>query len=162
MGRRPPSGTPAVARARDRGIDFTVHAYEHDPNAPSYGLEAATALGVDPARVFKTLVADVDGDAVVAIVPVSGTLDMKALAAARSGKRARMLDTATAQRLTGYVVGGISPLGQRSDLPVVLDASAMEHATVYVSAGRRGLDMELAPSDLQALTSATVAPIAGR
>lgn len=161
MGHRAPSGTPAVRLAQQRGIAFELHSYEHDPSSPSYGLEAAAALGVDPARVFKTLLADVDASAVVAIVPVTGTLDLKALAAACGAKRARMLEPEHAQRITGYVVGGISPLGQRSTIPTVLDSSATQHPTIYVSAGRRGLDMELAPQDLQDATSATLASIAG-
>lgn len=161
MGHRAPSGTPAVRLAQQRGIAFELHSYEHDPSSPSYGLEAAAALGVDPARVFKTLLADVDASAVVAIVPVTGTLDLKALAVACGAKRARMLEPEHAQRITGYVVGGISPLGQRSTIPTVLDSSATQHPTIYVSAGRRGLDMELAPQDLQDATSATLASIAG-
>lgn len=160
MAPRTPSGTPAITVAQARGIDFEVHAYEHDPASASYGWEAAEALGVDPGRVFKTLIADVDGRAVVAIVPVTEMLDLRALASACGAKRARMLDPAKAQRLTGYVVGGISPLGQKSALPTVLDASALGHRTIYISAGRRGLDMELSPSDLQAITAATTAPIA--
>jgi Cys-tRNA(Pro)/Cys-tRNA(Cys) deacylase len=133
--------------------------YEHDPAAPSYGLEAAAALGVSPEQVLKTLVAKVDGRLVVAVVPVSGSLDLKALAAAVGGKRAAMADVAEAERSTGYVVGGISPLGQRKPLPTVVDATAMDHSVVFVSAGRRGLDVSLAPADLVRLTAATVAPI---
>jgi Cys-tRNA(Pro)/Cys-tRNA(Cys) deacylase len=137
-----------------------VHEYRHDPRAESYGAEAATALGIDPARCFKTLVATVDSEPVVAVVPVSGSLDLKALAAARGGKRAAMADPALAQQATGYVLGGISPLGQRRRLPTVLDVSIMDGPSVYVSAGRRGLEVELAPADLARLTGATVAPIA--
>ena len=133
--------------------------YEHDPAATSYGLEAAATLGVEPGRVFKTLLAEVDGRPVVAVVPVSGSLDLKALAAAVGGKRAVLADPAVAERLTGYVVGGISPLGQRKRLPTVVDASALEHGTVLVSAGRRGLDVELAPADLVRLTAAATARI---
>ena len=143
-----------------------MRAYEHDPRLAerglSFGMEAAQALGVDPRQVFKTLVADVDGALTVAVVPVDGQLDLKALAAARSGKRAAMADPAAAERATGYVVGGISPLGQRKRLPTVVDASALDHATVLVSAGRRGVDVELAPTDLVRLTGATTAPIAKR
>ncbi|MCA1220514.1 Cys-tRNA(Pro) deacylase [Streptomyces sp. 8L] len=142
------------------GVPYTLHTYEHDPAAPSYGEEAAEALGVPPERVFKTLVADVDGELTVAVVPVTGQLDLKALASAVGGKRGAMADPAAAERTTGYVRGGISPLGQRRALRTVLDASATAHATVYVSAGRRGLEVELAPGALAELTSATVAPVA--
>ena len=148
-------------RALERaGVVHTVHPYDHDPRAASYGLEAAEVLGVDPARVLKTLLADVDGRLVVAVVPVSGRLDLKALARASGARRAEMADPATAERATGYVVGGISPLGQRRTHDTVVDSSALDHDTVLVSAGRRGLDVELAPADLVALTSATTAPIA--
>jgi Cys-tRNA(Pro)/Cys-tRNA(Cys) deacylase len=139
---------------------YTVHAYEHDPAHPSYGEEAAEAMGVSPDRVFKTLVADVDGSLVVAVVPVAGSLDLKALATAVGGKRAAMADPAAAERTTGYVRGGISPLGQRKKLPTVLDSSALRHATICVSAGRRGLEVELAPDDLAHLTEAVTAPVA--
>ena len=142
------------------GVVHTVHPYDHDPRAASYGLEAAEVLGVDPARVLKTLLADVDGRLVVAVVPVSGRLDLKALARASGARRAEMAGPATAERATGYVVGGISPLGQRRTHDTVVDSSALDHDTVLVSAGRRGLDVELAPADLVALTSATTAPIA--
>jgi Cys-tRNA(Pro)/Cys-tRNA(Cys) deacylase len=141
------------------GVPFTRHAYEHDPAASSYGLEAAEALGLDPAAVFKTLLADVDGSLVVGIVPVTGQLDLKALAAAIGGKRASMADPAAAERATGYVVGGISPIGQKKRLPAVLDASALDLATVYVSGGKRGLDLGLDPHDLVALLEAGVARI---
>lgn len=153
-------GTPATVALTAAGVGFTVHAYEHDPSHPSYGVEAAEALGVPPERVFKTLVADVDGALVVGVVPVTGSLDLKALASAAGGKRAAMADPALAERTTGYVRGGISPLGQRKKLRTVLDSSADAHATVYVSAGRRGLDVELSPGDLAKLTEATTAPIA--
>lgn len=143
--------TPATTAARKAGIEHRVHEYDHDPDAASYGLEAAEALGQDPARVFKTLVADLDGTLTVCIVPVTGELDLRSL-----GKRARMADTAKAERTTGYVAGGISPLGQRRALPTLVDESALEYETVYVSAGRRGLEIELAPGDLVALTRATV------
>ena len=139
---------------------FTRHAYEHDPGAASYGLEAAAALGLDPAAVFKTLLAEVDGRLAVGIVPVAGQLDLKALAAALGGKRAVMADPATAERATGYVVGGISPVGQKRRLPTVVDASAMALSTVYVSGGKRGLDLGLDPTDLVTLLDARVAPIA--
>lgn len=141
-----------------------MHAYEHDPAAVAaglaYGVEAARALGVDPGSVFKTLLAEVDGAPTVAVVPVEARLDLKALAAAVGGKRAEMADPAVAERVTGYVVGGISPLGQRRSLPTVVDSSAVARPTVLVSAGRRGLDVELAPADLVRLTGAVVAPVA--
>ncbi|WP_327175226.1 Cys-tRNA(Pro) deacylase [Streptomyces sp. NBC_01335] len=152
-------GTPATVALTAAGADFTVHAYEHDPGAPSYGEEAAEALGVSPERVFKTLVADVDGELTVAVVPVAGSLDLKALASAVGGKRAAMADPAAAERTTGYVRGGISPLGQRKRLRTVVDASAGSHPTICVSAGRRGLEVELAAADLARLTGAVFAPI---
>ncbi|WP_031089933.1 Cys-tRNA(Pro) deacylase [Streptomyces sp. NRRL WC-3549] len=154
-----PGGTPATVALTASGTAFTVHSYDHDPSSPSYGEEAAEALGVSPDRVFKTLVADVDGELVVAVVPVAGSLDLKALAAAVGGKRAAMADPASAERTTGYVRGGISPLGQRRRLRTVLDASAQEHATICVSAGRRGLEVELSPTALTDLTRAVSAPI---
>jgi Cys-tRNA(Pro)/Cys-tRNA(Cys) deacylase len=153
-------GTPATIALTRAGVAHTLHPYTHDPAANSYGEEAAAALGVSTARVFKTLLADVDGRLVVAVVPVSGSLDLKALAEAVGGKRAAMADVALAERTTGYVVGGISPLGQRKKLPTVIDASALDFPTIYVSGGRRGLDVELSPSDLMSLTSATTAAIA--
>jgi Cys-tRNA(Pro)/Cys-tRNA(Cys) deacylase len=152
--------TPATRALTAAGVGFTSRPYHHDPAAPSYGAEAAEALGVDPARVLKTLMADVDGALVVAVVPVSGSLDLKALAAAVGGKRGAMADPALAERRTGYVVGGISPVGQRTTHPTVVDASALAHPTVLVSGGRRGLDLELAPADLVRVSSATVARIA--
>ncbi|MGI5399640.1 Cys-tRNA(Pro) deacylase [Streptomyces sp. CA-135486] len=152
-------GTPATVALTTAGTAFTVHAYDHDPASPSYGEEAAVALGVCPDRVFKTLVADVDGELTVAVVPVAGQLDLKALAAAVGAKRATMADPVAAERTTGYVRGGISPLGQRKRLRTVLDASASGHPTICVSAGRRGLEVELAPADLAALTGAVLAPI---
>ncbi|MFD0358590.1 Cys-tRNA(Pro) deacylase [Streptomyces sp. NPDC127110] len=155
-----PAGTPAITALTSSGVAFTTHAYEHDPAHPSYGEEAAEALGVSPEQVFKTLVADVDGALTVAVVPVSGSLDLKALAGAVGGKRAAMADPVLAERTTGYVRGGISPLGQRRRLRTVLDASASGHATICVSAGRRGLEVELSPADLAALTGAVLAPIA--
>ncbi|MFC5723116.1 Cys-tRNA(Pro) deacylase [Streptomyces gamaensis] len=158
--KKPPGGTPAIAALEASGTAFVTRSYEHDPSAASYGAEAAEALGVDPARVFKTLVAEVDGALTVAVVPVSGSLDLKALAAAVGGKRAAMADPAAAERTTGYVRGGISPLGQRKRLPTALDASARAHPTICVSAGRRGLEIELSPEDLAALTGAVIAPIA--
>src|SRR4051812_14066292 len=132
-------------------VPYTLHEYEHDPAHVSFGLEAVEKLGLDPARVFKTLVADVDGTLVCCVVPVAAKLDLRAL-----GKRARMADERAAERATGYVVGGISPVGQRRRLPAFVDESALEHETIHVSAGRRGLELELAPGDLVRLTSATV------
>jgi Cys-tRNA(Pro)/Cys-tRNA(Cys) deacylase len=160
MARSTPSGTPALVALQRAEVDFSVHTYEHDPAAESFGMEAADALGLDPATVFKTLLAEVDGAATVAIVPVTGQLDLKALAAARGGKRARMMEVAAAERLTGYVAGGISPLGQRKALPTVIDASAGALPTIYVSGGQRGLDIGIAPQDLLQLTDAAYAPIA--
>ncbi|WP_431032893.1 Cys-tRNA(Pro) deacylase [Streptomyces sp. P6-2-1] len=152
-------GTPATVALMRAGTAYTLHSYAHDPAHPSYGEEAAEALGVTPERVFKTLVAEVDGTLTVAVVPVAGSLDLKALAAAVGGKRAVMADPAAAERTTGYVRGGISPLGQRKPLPTVIDASAGAHPTICVSAGRRGLEVELAPADLASLTKAVLAPI---
>lgn len=154
-------GTPATVAAGKAGIAFTLHPYEVDPAAESYGEAAAAALGVPPERLFKTLLAEVDGELTVGVVPVSGRLDLKALAAAAGGKRARMAAPADAERATGYVVGGISPLGQRRRLPAVVDASVSDFPTVYVSAGRRGLQIELAPADLLRLTGARTAVIGG-
>ncbi|MFD8750968.1 Cys-tRNA(Pro) deacylase [Kitasatospora sp. NPDC059577] len=153
-------GTPATVALESAAVPFTVHAYDHDPAAASYGGEAAEVLGVAAERVFKTLVADVDGTLTVGVVPVAGLLDLKALASAVGGKRAAMADPAAAERSSGYVLGGISPLGQRRALRTVVDASALDHPTVYVSAGRRGLEVELAPVDLITLTGAVTAPIA--
>jgi Cys-tRNA(Pro)/Cys-tRNA(Cys) deacylase len=147
--------TPAIVAAERAGIPFRLHAYEHDPAADSYGLEAAEKLALDPATVFKTLVVDLDGKTALAIVPVSAQLDLRAL-----GKRAAMADRATAERATGYVLGGISPLGGRRRLPTLLDSSALGHETIHVSAGRRGLEIELAPQDLARLTGAEIKPIA--
>jgi len=149
--------TPAITTAERAGIAFRVHEYEHDPRAASFGVEAVQKLGLDPARVFKTLVADVDGELTVAVVPVESQLDLRAL-----GKRARMADPKAAERATGYVTGGISPLGQRRLLPMVLDDSALAFETIHVSAGRRGLELELAPADLLALTGGRAAAVASR
>ena len=154
------TGTPATALLTKLGVTFTLHPYAHDPRAEAYGEEAATVLGIDPTRIFKTLIALVDGRMVCGVVPVAGRLDMKALAVAAGGKRAGMADPTAAARATGYVVGGISPLGHRSRLPVVVDASAAGFATVFVSAGKRGLQVELAPDDLVRAAGATLAPIA--
>ncbi|HKY04763.1 MAG TPA: Cys-tRNA(Pro) deacylase [Blastocatellia bacterium] len=153
--------TPAINAARKAGVKFNVHRYRHDPASQSYGLEAADALGVDPARVFKTLVAATDQNRLVAaLVPVASQLDLKALASVVGSKKAVMADVAEAERSTGYVAGGISPLGQRKPLATVIDETALGFETVYVSAGRRGLDIELSPSDLVRLCRAQTAPIA--
>jgi Cys-tRNA(Pro)/Cys-tRNA(Cys) deacylase len=152
-------GTPATIALERARIPFRVHEYAHDPRHESYGLEASQALGVPPGRVFKTLIAEVDGGLVAGVVPVGGQLDLKALAAAVGGKRAALAEVAAAERATGYVAGGISPVGQRRRLPVVLDRSAMDHATVFCSGGRRGLEIELAPADLVRAAAAAVAEI---
>ncbi|MEV0698115.1 Cys-tRNA(Pro) deacylase [Saccharopolyspora sp. NPDC050389] len=154
-------GTPATALLSKRRIPHQVHAYEHDPRAESFGLEAAEALGQPPERIFKTLVAEVDGKLAVGVVPVTGQLDLKALASAVGGKKAKMAEIADAERATGYVAGGISPLGQKKRLPVVIDTSATGFDTIYCSAGRRGLEIELAADDLVRLLDARVADIAG-
>ena len=153
------TGTPATALLTRARITFTLHPYRHDPRAENFGEEAAAALGVPPERIFKTLVAGVDGALVCAVVPVAGRLDLKALAAAVGGKRAALAEPAAAARATGYVVGGISPLGQRSRVPVLVDDSAQRFETVYVSAGRRGLQVELAPDDLLRAAAARYAAI---
>lgn len=153
-------GTPATALLDKQKVAYELHAYDHDPRHESYGLEAAEALGISPDRVFKTLVAEVDGKLAVGVVPVTGQLDLKALAAAVGGKKAKMAEVAAAERATGYVAGGISPLGQKKRLPLVLDASAQQFDTIYCSAGRRGLEVEIAPDQLVKLTQAVVAPIA--
>jgi Cys-tRNA(Pro)/Cys-tRNA(Cys) deacylase len=149
-----PARTPALAAAVRAGIEHRVHEYEHDPSSASYGLEAAAKLGVEPERVFKTLVVALAGDLSVAVVPVTRQLDLRAL-----GKRAALADERAAERATGYVTGGISPLGQRRSLPTVVDESALGFDTVFVSAGRRGLEIELSPRDLVRLTGAEVARI---
>lgn len=143
--------TPATRAARAAGVRFALHEYEHDTASASYALEAVEALGLDPERVFKTLVVLRDDQPAVCVVPASSTLDLRAL-----GKRTAMAATDRAERLTGYVAGGISPLGQRRRLPTIVDESAAEHETIHVSAGRRGLEIELAPDDLIALTGAEV------
>jgi Cys-tRNA(Pro)/Cys-tRNA(Cys) deacylase len=153
-------GTRATDQLTKAGIRHAVHRYEHDPRHPSYGTEASEAMGVAPARVFKTLIADVDGTLTVAVVPVAGSLDLKALAAATGGKKAAMAEPAAAERAAGYVTGGISPLGLRRRMPVVIDSSALDHETVFCSAGQRGLEIELAPAELVAAAGATIAAIA--
>jgi Cys-tRNA(Pro)/Cys-tRNA(Cys) deacylase len=153
------SGTPATAALAAAGVSFVAHPYSHDPAAASYGLEAAEMLGMDPARVFKTLMVDVDGRLAAGVVPVSGNLDLKAFAAALGGKKASMADPAAAERRTGYVLGGISPLGQRQSSPTVVDDSALTLGTILISGGRRGLDIELDPAELIRLTGARTAAI---
>ena len=152
-------GTPATVALTRAGVEFTSHPYEHDPAAASYGLEAAEALGLAPETVLKTLMITVDGALMVGIVPVACQLDLKAAAAALGGKKAAMADPAAAERATGYVVGGISPLGQRRAHPTVVDRTALDHRWVYVSGGRRGLDLGLSPADLGRMTGAIAAPI---
>jgi Cys-tRNA(Pro)/Cys-tRNA(Cys) deacylase len=154
-------GTPATALLTRQRVPHALHSYEHDPRHASFGTEASEVLGLPPERVFKTLVAEVDGVLTVGVVPVVTQLDLKALAAAVGGKKARMADVAAAERATGYVAGGISPLGQRKRLPVVVDTSAQAFETVFCSGGRRGLEIELAPADLVELADAVVADIAG-
>jgi Cys-tRNA(Pro)/Cys-tRNA(Cys) deacylase len=154
-------GTTATIALDRAKVPFTLHEYEHDPRSGSYGIEASDALGVPPERVFKTLVAAVDGGTLaVGVVPVHRQLDLKALAAAVGAKKAAMADVTAAERATGYVAGGISPLGQRKRLPVVIDSSALALATMFCSAGRRGLEIELAPADLIRVAGARVAAIA--
>lgn len=159
MAPRSPSGTPALVLLKRAGISHHAHAYRHDPAGTSYGEEAAAALDVDPMRLFKTLMVAAESTVVVAVVPVSCSLDLKALAGILGTKRASMLSAARAERLTGYVVGGISPLGQRESHLTIVDDSALHHATIFVSGGRRGLDIELDPCDLINLTRARVLSI---
>ena len=164
MTRPDAGGTPATVALLRAGIRFTAHQYAHEAHphggAAGYGVEAADKLGLDPDRVFKTLLADADGTLVVAVVPVSGHLDLKALATAVGAKKAVMADPRTAERKTGYVLGGISPVGQKSRLVTVIDETAELYDTVFVSGGRRGFDLELSPADLIAVTCATVAALA--
>ncbi|OLF05357.1 aminoacyl-tRNA deacylase [Actinophytocola xinjiangensis] len=154
-------GTPAIVLLTRQRVPHQVHEYAHDPRAASFGTEASEVLGLPAERVFKTLVAEVDGVLTIGVVPVSGQLDLKALAAAAGGKRAKMAEVAAAERATGYVAGGIAPLGHRKRLPVVIDSSATAFETIFCSAGRRGLEIELSPTDLATLADATIAPIAG-
>ena len=149
------AATPAIKAAEEAGVRFALHEYDHDPAASSYGDEAAEKLRIDPARLFKTLIVSVDGELEVACVPVSAQLDLKAL-----GKRARLADKGQAQAATGYVTGGTSPLGQRKALRTHLDESAFAHETILVNGGRRGLQIELDPYDLERLTAAQVHAIA--
>lgn len=162
MAKKAAGGTPATVALSRAGVGFALHPYEHDPRAGSYGPEAAQALGVAAERVFKTLLAEVDGRLAVGIVPVDRMLDLKALARALGGSRAAMADQAAAERATGYVAGGISPFGQKRAHPTVLDASALDHETILVSGGRRGLDLEIAPADLLRVLGATSAQISRR
>lgn len=156
-------GTPATEALTRAGVEFGLHPYEHDPQTGGWGEEAAAALGVDPLRIFKTLVIDVGQarpELAVAVVPVAGQLSLKHAATALGAKRAAMADKTLVARSTGYVLGGVSPLGQRSPLPTVIDETAQLWDTVYVSAGRRGLQVELSPDDLARVTGATFADIA--
>ena len=157
MAGAPTPGIAALVKAR---VPHTLHPYPHDPATTTFGDEAVAALGLDPHRVFKTLVAAVDGRLVVAVVPVAGHLDLKALATAAGGKKAAMAAVADAERSSGYVAGGISPLGQRKPLRTVVDRTATDHDTIWVSAGKRGLQVELAPADLIRVTGALVADVA--
>ena len=152
-------GTRATELLARLGIRHVLHRYTHDPRHASYGQEASEALGMPSDRVFKTLIADVDGQLTVAVVPVAGSLDLKALAAAVGGKKAAMADPGRAEKASGYVTGGIAPVGLRRPLPVVLDETALGHPTVFCSAGQRGLQIELAPADLVAATGARTAAI---
>ena len=158
----PAAPSPAVAALLRAKVEHTLHPYHHDPGTTAFGDEVVTALGWDPERVFKTLVASVDGALVVGIVPVAAQLDLKALASAVGGKRAQLAKVADAERSSGYVAGGISPLGQRKPLRTVVDAGAEQFPTIMVSAGKRGLQVELAPADLVAVCQAMVADIAAR
>jgi Cys-tRNA(Pro)/Cys-tRNA(Cys) deacylase len=152
--------TPAVELLRARGVAHTLHEYAHDPGASSYGLEAAEKLGVDPGRVFKTLVVRLDSrQLAVGIVPVSGQLNLKRMAKACAARKATLASPDEVQRATGYVLGGVSPLGQKRRLRTVIDATAADCETVYVSGGRRGLDVELEPADLRDLLDAGFADI---
>lgn len=152
--------TPAINAAKQARIGHTIHKYDHDPAADSYGLEASEKLGLDPARVFKTLVVSIDaGQLVVAVLPVTTMLSMKLMAHAVGGKKAAMADKGQVQRSSGYVLGGVSPLGQKRPLRTVIDSSARQFETVFVSAGRRGLEIELAPGDLARLTKGQFADL---
>ena len=152
--------TPAIDLLKKARAEHRVHSYTHDPKSASYGLEAAEKLGLDPARVFKTLLAATEkGELLVAVVPVAGTLDLKALAQVAGAKKADMADPNAAQRATGYLVGGISPLGQKKRLRTFIDETARQHSTVFVSAGRRGLEVELSAELLAQHTQARFAAI---
>ena len=151
--------TPATVALDRAGVTYSRHPYEHDPAAASYGLEAATALAVEPAQVFKTLLVDTGATLAVGVVPVDGQLDLKAVASALGVKSVTMADPAAAERSSGYVVGGISPVGQKRALPTVIDETAYGFGTVYVSGGRRGFDIGLSPADLATVTGAVRARI---
>ena len=151
--------TAATVALTAAGLEFTAHVYEHTAGAAGFGKEAAEKLGLKDEQVFKTLVCEVDSGLAVAVVPVSGTLDLKAMAKALDSKKADLADPAAAERKTGYVVGGISPIGQKTKLPTVIDRTANEYETIFVSGGRRGFDIELTSSDLAAITNAVFAPI---
>ncbi len=157
--KRQSASTPAVRALQQARVPFTEHPYDHDPDHPSFGIEAAEELGLDPASVFKTLMTEVDGTLTVAVLPVVSSLSLKALAAACGGKKAGLARPADAERATGYVVGGISPLGQRTRHRTVVDLSATSLPVMYVSGGRRGFDLGLAPADLIRLTDALVADV---
>lgn len=161
-GKKDRGPTRATSALTKRDVDFKVRSYEHDPAEESYGMEAAYALDVAPKRIFKTLIADVDGALVVGLVQVDRELDLKSLANAVGGRRAEMAEAATAERASGYVLGGISPFAMRKRLPTVIDTPATDHPTVFVSGGKRGLEIELSPDDLIAMTGARVAPISRR
>ena len=155
--------TPGILAAKKAGGSFTVHEYDHDPSAPSFGMEAAEKLGVAPERVFKTLVVRLDGrELAVGVIPVNSMLSMKAAAKAAGAKKAEMAPQADVERSTGYVLGGVSPLGQKKRLRTYIDVSAEEFETVFVSAGKRGLDMEIAPGDLAAVCGGSFAPLQDR
>ena len=160
MSRVSSASTPATVTLTAAGVTFSVHTYEHDPAAPSYGVEAANALGLPAEQVFKTLVVETGAGLAVGVVPVTGSLDLKALAAALGVKKVEMADPDAAERSTGYVLGGISPIGQKRRLPTVVDETCELFDIVYVSGGRRGLDLGIAPSDLLRLTDGTIAEIA--
>ncbi len=152
--------TPGVDAVTKAGISHAIHEYEHDPGSTEYGNEAAEKLGVDPARIFKTLVVTIDGKMLaVGVVPITGMLSMKLIAKAAGGKKANMADPLEVQRRTGYVLGGVSPLGQKNRLKTFIDASSEAFDTIYVSAGRRGLEIELAPEDLARLTGGQLVPL---
>lgn len=154
--------TPAINQARKAKVGHQVHAYQHDPSSDSYGTEAVEKLGLAPEQVFKTLVVSLDGKTLaVGVVPVAGKLSLKQIAKAAGAKKAAMADPAEVERATGYVLGGVSPLGQKKRLPTFIDESAVQFASIHVSAGRRGLEIELSPEDLRRLTSARFVPIAG-
>ena len=152
--------TPAIAALDDHGVSYRLHEYQHDPNSElGFGLEGASKLGISADRVFKTLMVEVDGSLCTAVVPASGMLDLKAMAGALHGKKAELAPPAQAERATGYVVGGISPLGQKRSHPTVIDDSALEYTTILVSGGRRGLSVELAADDLAAVTGASFSAV---